>query len=128
MKFIYEVAYYIYILYICTNDDKAAVRGAKENRKRLKTETKFTQLIDFDICSRSSNKWTEGEKEKEGSVMGSRSRAGKAETKTKTTGMPLKAINCKLKRMPETARAKGERREELGYMAVIWALLDDGGW
>lgn len=60
--------------------------------------------------------------------MGSRSRAGKAETKTKTTGMPLKAINCKLKRMPETARAKGERREELGYMSVIWALLDDGGW
>lgn len=113
---------------IYTNDDKAAVRRAKENRKRLKTETKFTQLIDFDICSRSSNKWTEGEKEKEGSVMGSRSRAGKAETKTKTTGMPLKAINCKLKRMPETARAKGERREELGYMAVIWALLDDGGW
>lgn len=46
--------------------------------------------------------------------MGSRSRAGKAETKTKTTGMPLKAINCKLKRMPETARAKGERREEAG--------------
>lgn len=40
-----------------------------------------------------------------------RSRAGKAETKTKTTGMPLKAINCKLKRMPETARAKGEGRE-----------------
>lgn len=47
--------------------------------------------------------------------------------------MPLKAINCKLKRMPETAWAKGERREqagreELGYIAVIWALLDDGGW
>lgn len=47
------------------------------------------------------------EGEEEGSEMRRRSKAGKAETKTKTTGMPLKAINCTLKRMPETARAKG---------------------
>lgn len=40
---------------------------------------------------------------------------GKAETKTKTTGMPLKAINCKLKRMPETASEKGGRGRE-----AIW--------
>lgn len=47
-----------------------------------------------------------------------RSRAGKAETKTKTTGMPLKAINCKLKRMPETARAKGEGGREKRRPAI----------
>lgn len=39
---------------------------------------------------------------------GERRGRARAATKTKTTGMPLKAINCKLKRMPKT----GSKREE----------------
>lgn len=46
--------------------------------------------------------------------------------------MPLKAINCKLKRMPETARAKGGRgREEWRLygcdMGVCWVMVGGGG-